>query len=52
MCGSMSWKKNYVFNTLKQFRIMVEKRISKITKCLRMDNGSEFTSLEFKKYCK
>ena len=24
----------------------------RIIKCLRMDNGGEFTSLEFEKYCK
>jgi transposase InsO family protein len=41
-----------VFNTFKQFRVMVEKRTGRTIKCLRMDNGGEFTSLEFEKYCK
>ena len=41
-----------MFNTFKQFRVMVEKRTGKTIKCLRMDNGGEFTSLEFEKYCK
>ena len=36
----------------KQFRVMVEKRTSMKIKCLRKDNGGEFTSLEFEKYCK
>ena len=41
-------KRKYdVFNTFKQFRVMVEKRTGKTIKCLRMDNGGEFTSLEF-----
>ena len=31
---------------------MVEKRTSRTIKCLRTDNGGEFTSLEFEKYCK
>ena len=31
---------------------MVEKRTSRMIKCLRMDNGGEFTSLEFEKYYK
>ena len=39
-----------VFNTFKQFRVMVEKRTGKTIKCLRMDNRGEFTSLEFEKY--
>ena len=40
-----------VFNTFKQFRAMVEKRTGMTIKCLRTDNGGEFTSLEFEKYC-
>ena len=31
---------------------MVEKRTGRTIKCLRTDNGGEFTSLEFEKYCK
>ena len=30
---------------------MVEKRIGRTIKCLRIDNGGEFTSLDFEKYC-
>ena len=41
-----------VFNTFRQFRLMVEKRTCGTIKCLRTDNGGEFTSLEFEKYCK
>ena len=39
-----------VFNMFKQFRVMVEKITRSTIKCLRMDNGGEFTSLEFEKY--
>ena len=39
-----------VFNTFKQFRVMVEKRTCRTIKCLRMNNGGEFTSLVFEKY--
>ena len=35
-----------VFNTFKQFRVMVEKITGRKIKCLRTDNGGEFTSLE------
>ena len=31
---------------------MVEKKIGSTIKCLRTDNGGEFTSVEFEKYCK
>ena len=41
-----------MFNTFKQFRVMVEKITGRKIKCLRTDNGGEFTSLEFEKYCK
>ena len=36
-----------VFNTFKQFRVMLEKITGRTIKCLRTDNGGEFTSLEF-----
>ena len=45
-------KKADVFNVFKQFKTMVEKKTSKSIKCLRTDNGGEFTSLEFEKFCK
>ena len=45
-------RKGAVFNTFKQFRFMVEKRTGRTITCLRMDNGGDFTSLEFNKYCK
>ena len=32
-----------VFNAFKQFWVMVEKRSGKTIKCLRTDNGGEFT---------
>ena len=45
-------KKADVFNTFKQFRDLVEKSTGKSIKCLRTDNGGEFTSKEFENYCK
>lgn len=41
-----------VFNVFKQFKAMVEKRTCKSIKCLSIDNGGEFTSLELEQYCK
>ena len=41
-----------MFNTFKQFRVMVEKRTGRTIRCLRTDNGGEFTSLEFRKTTK
>ena len=41
-----------VFNVFKQFKAMVEKKIGKSIKCLRTNNGGEFTSLEFEQFCK
>jgi hypothetical protein len=36
-----------VFNTFKQFEALVEKRTERSIKCLRTDNGGEFTYVEF-----
>jgi transposase InsO family protein len=41
-----------VFIVFKQFRDLVEKRTGRSIKCLRTDNGGEFTSMEFENYCK
>ena len=41
-----------VFNIFKQYRDLVKKSTRKSIKCLRMDNGGEFVSKEFKNYCK
>jgi transposase InsO family protein len=41
-----------VFNTFKQFRALVEKSTGSSIRCLIMDNGGEFTSMEFENYCK
>jgi hypothetical protein len=52
-CGSIYLKeKTDVFNTFKQFRALVEKSTDRSIKCLRTDNGGEFTSVEFENYCK
>ena len=45
-------RKADVLNVFKQFKVMVEKRTGKSIKCLRTDNGGEFTSGEFEQYCK
>ena len=39
-----------VFNTFKQ--ALVENNTNISIKCLRTDNGGEFTSVEFENYCK
>jgi len=41
-----------VFTVLKQFRALVENITGRTIKCLRTDNGGEFTSKEFDNYCK
>jgi transposase InsO family protein len=41
-----------VFTVFKQFRTLLEKSTGRSIKCLRIDNGVEFTSMEFENYCK
>jgi transposase InsO family protein len=41
-----------VFIVFKQFRDLVEKSTRRSIKCLRIDNGGGFTSMEFENYCK
>ena len=41
-----------VFNTFKQFTALVEKNTNMSIKCLRTDNGGEFTSMEFENHLK
>ena len=45
-------RKADVFTVFKLFRALVEKRSGSSIKCLRTDNGGEFTSMEFENYCK
>jgi transposase InsO family protein len=45
-------RKPDVFTVFKQFRYLVEKSTGRSIKCLRTDNGGEFTSMEFENYCK
>ena len=40
-----------VFVRFKIWRAEVEKEMERQVKCLRSDNGGEYTSLEFRKYC-
>jgi transposase InsO family protein len=44
--------KNEVFNKFKEFKALVENLSEKKIKILRSDNGGEFTSDEFKAFCK
>ena len=44
--------KTDVFTIFKQFIALVEKSTGRSIKCLRTDNGGEFTSMEFENYCK
>jgi hypothetical protein len=41
-----------VFTIFKKFRDLVEKSTGRLIKCLRIDNGGEYTSMEFKNYYK
>lgn len=43
--------KDQVFRYFKEFHAMVERKIGKLLKCLRTDNGGEYTSKVFKDYC-
>ena len=45
-------RKSDVFSVFKQFRALVENSTGRTIKCLRTDNGGEFTSKEFDSYCK
>eukprot|EP00253_Pinus_taeda_P004912 PITA_04912 len=45
-------RKSNVFTVFKQFRALVENITGRTIKCLRTDNGGEFTSKEFDNYCK
>ena len=44
--------KNEVFSKFKGFKAFVEKVSEKKIKIFRSDNGGEFTSIEFKTFCK
>jgi transposase InsO family protein len=44
--------KSKVFNKLKELKALVENLSEKKIKTLRLDNGGEFTSYEFKAFCK
>uniref|UniRef100_A0A2N9J1S8 Integrase catalytic domain-containing protein n=1 Tax=Fagus sylvatica TaxID=28930 RepID=A0A2N9J1S8_FAGSY len=43
--------KDQVFQLFKKFHAMVEREKEKSLKCLRTDNGGEYTSNEFENYC-
>jgi transposase InsO family protein len=43
--------KDKVFNYIQEFHVMVGSETNKKLKCLRSDNGGEYTSKEFKVYC-
>lgn len=52
----MSWvyflkEKSETFNKFKAFKTLVENEIGIKIKCLRSDNGGEFTSKEFNLFC-
>jgi transposase InsO family protein len=44
--------KSEVFNKFKEFKVLVENLSEKKIKVLKSDNGGEFTSDEFKAFCK
>jgi transposase InsO family protein len=41
-----------VFNKFKEFKALIENLFEKRIKIVRSDNGGEYTSKEFVKYCK
>jgi transposase InsO family protein len=41
-----------VFNKFKEFKALIENIFEKRIKIVRSDNGGEYTSKEFVKYCK
>ena len=43
--------KDQVFQTFQEFHAMVERETEKPFKCLRSDNGDEYTSHKFSEYC-
>eukprot|EP00253_Pinus_taeda_P031778 PITA_31778 len=45
-------RKSDVFSVFKQFRALVENNTGRTIKCLRTENGGEFTSKVFDSYCK
>jgi transposase InsO family protein len=44
--------KDEVFRRFQEFKSLVENQIGKKIKVLRLDNGGEYTSNEFKDFCK
>ncbi|CAA0833378.1 Unknown protein [Striga hermonthica] len=44
--------KDQVFEYFKSFHVIVERETGKKLKCLRSDNGGEYTSKEFDAYCR
>ena len=44
--------KNEIFNKFKEFKALVENLSKKKIKILRSNNGGQFTSDEFKSFCK
>jgi transposase InsO family protein len=56
-CTRCTWvyfltRKSDVFEYFKEFRTMVEKQTGKSIKILRSDQGGEYKSWDFNKYCK
>jgi len=45
-------RKDGVIDVFKQFKVLVEKRTGRSIKCLRIENGGKFRSLEFENYGK
>ena len=43
--------KDQVFKTFQEFHAMVERETGRSLKCLRSDNGGEYTSQQFRDYC-
>ena len=46
------WRKSDVFEYFKEFRTLIEKQTGKYIKILRSDQGGEYKSGAFNRYCK
>ena len=49
--GLLHLKESNVFETFKKWRALVENETGKKVKCLKSNNGGEYYSKDFEKYC-
>lgn len=44
-------RKRYLLDIFKSFHVAIKREIGKLLKCLRSDNGGEYSSIDFDDYC-